>query len=108
VAKAIVDSNGPEDQAFILRLIDGKTQMAASWTSDKTALLNSLSVMNNARSHDIVDTLFEQKSHDIVDSFAHDRINTGFFSASSRLLPGRYEREICARNHSSPQGVQAL
>jgi VWFA-related protein len=49
VAKAIVDSNGPEDQAFILRLIDGKAQLAASWTSDKTALLNSLSVMNNAR-----------------------------------------------------------
>lgn len=48
VAKAIVSSNRPEDQTFILRLIDGKALLAADWTSDKTALINSLSIMNNA------------------------------------------------------------
>jgi Ca-activated chloride channel homolog len=48
VAKAIVSSNRPEDQTFILSLIDGKALLAADWTSDKTALLNSLSIMNNA------------------------------------------------------------
>jgi Ca-activated chloride channel homolog len=48
VAKAIVSSNRPEDQTLILRLIDGKALLAADWTSDKTALLNSLSIMNNA------------------------------------------------------------
>jgi Ca-activated chloride channel homolog len=48
VAKAVVSSNGPEDQTFILRLIHGEDLLAVDWTSDKTALLNRLSLMKGA------------------------------------------------------------
>lgn len=46
VAKAIVSSNRPEDRTCIVRLIGSQARRAADWTSDKTALLNSLSLMN--------------------------------------------------------------
>jgi Ca-activated chloride channel homolog len=48
-ATTIVEGNSPEDQTFILRLMEGTAQVAVDWTSDKAALLQALSTMKDAR-----------------------------------------------------------
>ncbi|HEX5735736.1 MAG TPA: VWA domain-containing protein [Blastocatellia bacterium] len=58
-AKSIVSSNRPEDQTFILRLIDKQGLVAADWTSDKTTLLDSLSIMKNSRGRmPLIDSIY--------------------------------------------------
>ncbi len=49
VAKAIVNNSKLEDRTFIARLTDNSVQIAADWTSDKTVLLNTLTLMNDAK-----------------------------------------------------------
>lgn len=45
VAKMIVSNNKPQDKTFVMRLVDGRAERIADWTSDKTMLLSALNAV---------------------------------------------------------------
>lgn len=48
IAKAIVSNHQPEDEAFVVSLIDGQVKGVVEWTTDKNRLLSSIDAINQS------------------------------------------------------------
>jgi VWFA-related protein len=58
-AKTIINQNKPDDETFIVILVDGIIKIIANWTSDKKLLLDSLDTIQEAKGmSSITDSLY--------------------------------------------------